>query len=236
MSILPRRHALIVQGGWEGHEPVQVSELFQRVLIEEGFVVTVSDNLHPLEDLDLLQKINLLVPIWTMGEISKSQVEGVSTAIENGVGIAGCHGGMCDAFRDSTLWQFITGANWVAHPGGENTEYTVSIRNSSSGLTDGIRDFVVRSEQYYLHVDPAVEVLATTRFSVANGPHAYNGPVDIPVVWTKRWGLGRVFYSSIGHGADVIAEPAPLELMRRGFLWAASRPTEELISTETNHD
>ena len=236
MSTLPRRHALIVQGGWEGHEPLQVSELLRRVLLQAGFVVTVSDNLRCLEDLKLLQKINLIVPIWTMGEISRAQVEGVSAAIASGVGMAGCHGGMCDAFRDSTLWQFITGGNWVAHPGGENTEYTVSILNSSSGLTDGIKDFVVDSEQYYLHVDPAVEVLATTRFPVADGPHTANGPIDVPVVWTKRWGLGRVFYSSIGHSADVIAEPAPLELMRRGFLWAASRSTEKLIATETNTD
>ena len=216
-----KREALIVQGGWDGHEPRQVSELFRQVLEREGFGVTVSDRLESLEDPALLGRIDLLVPIWTMGEIGSDQVAAVSDAVARGVGMAGCHGGMCDAFRNSTLWQFITGGNWVAHPGGGGTDYIVNIRTSSSGITDGIEDFSVSSEQYYLHVDPAVEVLATTRFPVADGPHAANGAVDMPVVWTKRWGAGRVFYNSLGHHADVIAEPVPLELMRRGFLWAA---------------
>ena len=216
-----KREALIVQGGWDGHEPRQVSELFRQVLEREGFGVTVSDRLESLEDPALLGRIDLLVPIWTMGQIGSDQVAAVSDAVARGVGMAGCHGGMCDAFRNSTLWQFITGGNWVAHPGGDGTDYIVNVRASSSGITDGIEDFSVSSEQYYLHVDPAVEVLATTRFPVADGPHAANGAVDMPVVWTKRWGAGRVFYNSLGHHADVIAEPVPLELMRRGLLWAA---------------
>ena len=221
MSAAAAREALIVHGGWDGHEPRKVSEVFRQVLAHEGFAVTVSDRLESLEDPALLGRIDLLVPIWTMGEIASEQVQAVSTAVAGGVGMAGCHGGMCDTFRNSTLWQFVTGGNWVAHPGGDGTEYTVNIRVSSSGITDGIEDFAVRSEQYYLHVDPAVEVLATTRFPVADGPHAANGAVDMPVVWTKRWGAGRVFYNSLGHHAGVIAAPAPLELMRRGFLWAA---------------
>lgn len=221
VSAARKRAALIVQGGWDGHEPRQVSELFRRVLEREGFAVTVSGRLEVLADAALLGRIDLLVPVWTMGTIGDEQVEGVSAAVAAGAGIAGCHGGMCDAFRASTRWQFITGGNWVAHPGGDGVEYTVNVRASSSGITDGIRDFTVRSEQYYLHVDPAVEVLATTRFPVADGPHAANGAVDVPVVWTKRWGAGRVFYNSLGHRAGVIAAPAPLELMRRGFLWAA---------------
>jgi type 1 glutamine amidotransferase len=221
VSAAARREALIVQGGWDGHEPGKVSEVFRQVLERERFAVTVSDRLESLEDAGLMRRIHLLVPIWTMGTIDQEQVEAVSAAVAGGVGMAGCHGGMCDAFRNSTLWQFITGGNWVAHPGGDGTEYTVNVRASSSGITDGIEDFAVSSEQYYLHVDPAVEVLATTRFPVADGPHAANGAVDMPVVWTKRWGAGRVFYNSLGHHADVIAADAPLELMRRGFLWAA---------------
>jgi type 1 glutamine amidotransferase len=128
---------------------------------------------------------------------------------------------MCDAFRDNTEWQFLTGGQWVAHPGNDGVEYRVRIRRGSSPITEGIGDFSVRTEQYYLHVDPAVDVLATTRFPVADGPHATNGEVDMPVVWTKRWGRGRVFYNSLGHQAAVFGTPEARELMRRGFLWAA---------------
>jgi hypothetical protein len=215
------KKALIVWGGWLGHEPKEVAEIYERELKKEGFEVEVSDTLESLEDVEKLKTLHLIAPAWTMGEISREQVAAVSTAVSNGTGIAGCHGGMCDSFRTSVQWQFITGGNWVAHPGGDGVEYVVNVKQSSSPLVAGISDFKVSSEQYYLHVDPAVEVLATTRFPTVTWYHSPNGAVDMPVVWTKRWGVGRVFYNSLGHHADIFDIPEALELMRRGLLWAA---------------
>ena len=215
------RKALIVRGGWEGHEPQKVGDRFRRILEAEGFTVRIADSLDALEDGAELKRLHLIVPVWTMGEISDSAVEAVSEAVAAGCGIAGCHGGMCDAFRGSVLWQFITGGSWVSHPGGDGVEYQVNIRNTSSPLTAGIPDFSVTSEQYYLHVDPAVEVLATTRFPVVKWYHASNGAVDMPAAWTKRWGHGRVYYHSLGHHDDVFEIPELSEMVRRGFLWAA---------------
>lgn len=156
-----------------------------------------------------------------MGKITNEQMWPVVEAVASGVGLAGCHGGMCDAFRECVQWQFMTGGNWVSHPGGDGVEYVVNIKKGSSPIVEGIEDFTVKSEQYYLHVDPAVEVLATTRFPVVDGPHATNGQVDAPQIWTKRWGAGRVFYSALGHHADIFDIEPALEIMRRGFIWAA---------------
>lgn len=216
-----KRKALIVQGGWTGHEPVEVSEVFRNTLEECDFEVEVSDTLDAFLDVEKLRSLHLIIPVWTMGKITPEQMWPVIEAVAEGVGIAGCHGGMCDAFRDCVQWQFMTGGNWVSHPGGDGVEYVVNIKRGSSPIVEGIEDFTVRSEQYYLHVDPAVEVLATTRFPVVDGPHATNGPVDVPVVWTKRWGRGRVFYCSLGHHADIVEMEPVLTIMRRGFLWAA---------------
>ncbi len=215
------RQALIVHGGWKGHEPVQVKDIFKRILEEEGFEVEVSDTLDAYLDQEKLLGLDLIVPIWTMGKITKEQCNPILKAVASGVGIVGNHGGMCDSFRDSVQWQFMTGGNWVAHPGNDGTEYVVNIKKGSNPIVEGIEDFRVKSEQYYLHVDPVVEVLATTRFPTADGPHATNGIVDMPVIWTKRWGKGRVFYTSLGHHADIMEMPQCITLMRRGFLWAA---------------
>jgi len=215
------KKALIVQGGWDGHQPVQVAERFEKCLEGLDFEVETSDTLDTFLDLEKLKTLDLIVPIWTMGEITKEQLEPVLEAVGSGVGLVGCHGGLCDAFRNSVGWQFMTGGNWVAHPGGDGVKYTVNIKNSSSPITVGLSDFEVESEHYYLHVDPAVEVLATTRFPAVNWYHASNGQVDMPVVWTKRWGFGRVFYNSLGHHAEIFDIPEALELMKRGFLWAA---------------
>lgn len=212
--------ALIVWGGWDGHEPEQVAAIFAGLLREGGVDVTVSDTLDTFLDTAYLGTLDLIVPIWTMGSITREQCDAVAEAVGGGVGLAGCHGGMCDAFRESVQWQFMTGGNWVSHPGGDGVEYTVDITSSSNPLVAGIPRFSVRSEQYYLHVDPAVEVLATTRFPVVPWYHSTNPPVDVPVVWTKRWGHGRVYYNSLGHHADVFDIPEALELMRRGLFWA----------------
>ncbi|MBO9610672.1 MAG: ThuA domain-containing protein [Paenibacillaceae bacterium] len=217
------RKALIVWGGWEGHEPEQVADIFRGVLEKEQVKVEMSNTLQAFADVEKLKQLDLIVPIWTVGQIEANLASNVSEAVQSGVGLAGCHGGMCDAFRDNVEWQFMTGGQWVAHPGGNSVEYVVNIANSSSTLVAGIEDFQVCSEQYYLHVDPAIEVLATTRFPLASGPHSSNKGVDMPVVWTKRWGLGRVYYNSLGHQASIMEMPEVKELMRRGFLWCADK-------------
>ena len=212
---------LIVRGGWDGHEPVEVSEIFKGFLEEAGYEVDISETLDSFNELENIVKYELIVPIWTCGDISGEQCNNVAEAVAQGVSIAGCHGGMCDAFRGSVLWQFITGGNWVAHPGGDGIEFMVNIKDSSSPLVDGIDDFKVSTEHYYLLTDPANEVLATTTFPVVPWYHSTHKQVEMPVVWTKKWGLGRIYYNALGHHADIFDVPEARELMRRGLLWAA---------------
>ena len=212
----------IFQGGWDGHEPVQTSARFKGMLEKHGYEVTVFDTLEPLGNPSDLMELELMVFCWTMGEIRPEYTRNVSKAVAAGVGLTGCHGGMCDAFRHDTEWQFMTGGQWVAHPGNDGVRYTVNIRHGSSPIVEGLEDFEVCSEHYYLHVDPAIEVLASTRFPVFPYYHMSNRPVDMPVAWTKFWGNGRVFYSSLGHHDDVFEHsPTAAVLMERGMVWAA---------------
>lgn len=215
-----KKTALIVWGGWDGHQPDLVAARFARELESNSYEVEVSDTLDSFLDLDKLLALDLIVPVWTMGEIPKDACNNVIEAVADGVGLAGCHGGMCDAFRNSTEWQFMTGGNWVSHPGGDQVTYPVQMRQTGHPLVDGIDDFEVTSEQYYLHIDPAVTVLATTPFPQTHWCHSSNGHVDMPVAWCKRWGAGRVYYNSLGHHDDLFDLPEAMEMMRRGLLWA----------------
>ncbi|WP_438449383.1 ThuA domain-containing protein [Gorillibacterium sp. sgz5001074] len=207
------KQALIVQGGWDGHQPKEVSEILAGLLREEGFEVEISDTLDAFLDVDKLKALDLIVPVWTMGSITKEQLNPLLEAVRSGVGIAGCHGGLGDSFRNETEFQYMVGGQWVAHPGNDGVHYKVCIKDKNNPLMAGLDDFDVVSEQYYMHVDPANQVLAVTYF----------GETEMPVVWTKQYGEGRVFYCSLGHQANIVAMPEVLTIMRRGMVWASER-------------
>ena len=216
---MPKK-ALIVWGGWEGHEPKQCAEIVAKALTDSDFDVDVRDTLDAYLDAELMGSLDLIVPMWTMGEITNEQEKALLEAVKGGVGLAGWHGGMCDSFRMRTGYQFMTGGQWVAHPGGV-IDYEVNIIKPDDPIVAGLSDFKMHSEQYYLHTDPSNEVLATTTFSGEHGDVPWIKGASIPVVWKRVWGAGRVFYSSCGHVASDFSVPEVLEIQRRGSVWAA---------------
>ncbi|OJG00078.1 ThuA domain-containing protein [Pararhizobium antarcticum] len=211
------REALIVWGGWSGHEPEECAAVIKDILEEDGFKVRVEASTEAFAD-PAVHDLSLVVPIVTMSKIEKDEISNLAAAIESGVGIAGYHGGAGDSFRDCVDYQFIIGGQWVAHPG-NIIDYRVNITKPDDPVMQGIFDFPYTSEQYYMHVDPSNEVLATTTFT---GDHAHwiDGVV-MPVVWKRRYGKGRVFYSSLGHQAKEFDVPEMRTIFRRGASWAA---------------
>jgi uncharacterized protein len=212
------KRALMTWGGWSGHEPEQCVDLFAPFLRARGYDVTISTTLDTYLDEPFLRGLDLIVPVWTMSSITPEQTQGLLGAVASGVGIAGWHGGMADSFRQSVDYQFMVGGQWVAHPG-NIIDYTVNITNHEDPITAGLSDFRMHSEQYYLHIDPANEVLATTTFSGDIFP--WIAGTVMPVVWKRRWGEGRVFYSSLGHVAKDFDVPEAREIVQRGMLWAS---------------
>ncbi len=212
------KSALIIWGGWQGHEPEKGARLFAPFLESQGYETLLSETLDIYLDTTTMERMDLIVPIWTMGTITGEQERGLLSAVKAGVGLAGWHGCMADSFRQNTEYQFMVGGQWVAHPGGI-IDYTVHISKPDDPLVAGLNDFQMHSEQYYMHIDPQIEVLATTTFSGKYAPWV-EGSV-MPVVWKKRWGQGRVFYSSLGHVRSDFDVPEALTIMQRGMLWAS---------------
>ena len=211
------REALIVWGGWSGHEPERCAGIVRGMLEQDGFKARIEDSTEAFADPGVAA-MSLVVPIVTASKIEKHQLENLSKAVRSGVGLAGFHGGMCDAFREATEYQFMCGGQWVAHPG-NIIDYRVNILRRDDPVMQGIDDFDYRSEQYYMHVDPSNEVLATTTFS---SEHAdWIEGVVMPVVWKRHHGQGRVFYSSLGHVAAEFEVPQMRTILRRGMAWAA---------------
>lgn len=214
-----KKSVLIVWGGWDGHEPKQCVDIFAPWLEKKGFDVEISNSLDSYLDGDNLNSKDLIIQTFTMSQEKEDskRIGGLLKAVRNGVGIAGWHGGLGDSFREIPEYQFMVGGQWVAHPGGE-ISYEVNVIDRDDPITKGISDFKMLSEQYYMHVDPLNEVLATTTFSGEHAPWIEG--VIMPVVWKKMYGKGRVFYSSLGHKAKDFEVPEALEIMKRGMLWA----------------
>ena len=222
-----KKSALLVWGGWPGHSPKECSELFGPWLQEQGYEVEISDTLDAYLDSERLNELSLIVPIWTQGEISIQQETNLLRAVAGGVGIAGWHGCMGDSFRTSVNYQFMVGGQWVSHPGGF-VDYEVNIVDHDDPITSGLGDFSMMTEQYYMHVDPGNQVLATTTFKgdqqishIAPYECPWIAGTVMPVVWKRMWGEGRVFFSSLGHKMDDFDVPEALEITRRGMLWAS---------------
>lgn len=214
------KRALINWGGWEGHEPEARTDLFAYLLREEGFDVRVVSDLDVYADTSFMNTLDLIVPIWTMSSITQSQAKGLLGAVRCGAGIAGWHGGMGDAFRNNVEYQWMVGGQWVAHPG-DIIPYRVNMTEPNDPIMQGLSDFDIKTEQYYMHVDPSNEVLATTTFSGEYGDAPWIAGTIMPVVWKRCFGSGRVFYSSLGHVRADFDVPETRALTLRGMLWAA---------------
>jgi type 1 glutamine amidotransferase len=211
------KKALIFYGGWEGHEPEKTSQRFADILEGHGYTVDRVPNLDPLTDAERMAGYDLIVPMYTQSEISKAEEKGLLDAVKAGAGLGGWHGGMGDAFRNSTEYQFACGGQWVAHPG-NIIDYTVDITVHDDPITEGLSGFQMHSEQYFMHVDPSNEVLVTTTFTGEHAP--WVAGAVMPVVWKRKYGEGKVFYCSLGHVDADFEVPEAQALVERGLLWA----------------
>ena len=216
--------ALVLWGGYEGHEPQKAVEKFVPFLEESGFDVDVVNSLEVYADPTTMSSVGLIVQNWTTGDLTLDQFYGLSQAVRDGAGLVGWHGGLCDAFRHLPAYQFMTGGQWLAHPNTSYARYTIDIAADKAdvSIVAGIGSFDIVSEQYYLAVDPMVEVLATTTFRRPEEAPWIEYAV-IPAVWRKPWDKGRVFYTSWGHQASDFDVPEARTIVERGMLWAARR-------------
>lgn len=216
------QRALVVRGGWEGHDPVGSTDVFIPHLRDSGFDVTVEDSLEVYADETVMSGVDLIVQSWTMGDILADEMHGLRIAVENGAGLAGWHGGLLDAFRNATDFQHIVGGQFVAHPG-DMVDHEIAVRPERAdhpivaGLGPRIR---LTTEQYWVHTDPLCDVLVTTTHDVR--PDApWQEPATVPVAWTRQWGDGRVFACTVGHGVDDLSIPEIRTMIGRGLIWAA---------------
>jgi uncharacterized protein len=215
------RHAVVVRGGWEGHNPVEATNRFIPFLQQNGFEVTVHDGPQVYDDAELLTRTDLVLQCFTQGVATDAQVANLRTAVQAGTGLAGWHGGIVDSYRGSPEYLHLTGGQWAAHPGGF-VDYEVEVvpERSDHPIIAGLERWKHHTEQYWCLTDDLNDVLATSRFEVTHDT-PWRDELVVPAVWTRQWGAGRIFVSTIGHRLEDLDVPEVRTLTERGLLWAA---------------
>jgi type 1 glutamine amidotransferase len=219
--------ALVVRGGWPGHEPVEQTDALLPYLRSLGLEVVVSDNVASYADAELMARVTLVVQYWTywtdgnLPELPQASLDGLRAAIAAGTGFAGWHGGIADSFRASVGYLQLTGGQFVDHPGGViDFEVVVRPEQASNPIVAGIGNFRVTSEQYWVLSDSHNSVLAETTVA-PSVDGLWKTPIVSPTVWTRTWGEGRIFVSTIGHSAADLEVPEVRAILERGLRWAA---------------
>ncbi|RZS87583.1 hypothetical protein EV189_3015 [Motilibacter rhizosphaerae] len=227
------RSALVVRGGWEGHSPVEATELFIPHLREEGFEVRVEESPVVYADEAVMRDTDLVVQCMTMTTIEKAELEGLRAAVAAGTGFAGWHGGIADSYRNSSDYLHLVGGQFACHPPKAPEErkgdasdnflrYTVEMLPEAQDhpVTKGLADFELTTEQYWVLADSYCDVLATTTLA-ARPWDPWHRPVVSPAIWTRQWGEGKIFVATPGHDLETLRDPNVTTIVERGLLWAS---------------
>ena len=110
------KRAVVVRGGWAGHQPVEATELFLPFLRANGYDVRVEDSPAIYADAAAMAATDLIVQCVTMSTIEREQVAGLRAAVEAGTGFTGWHGGIADSYRDSSDYLQLVGGQFATHP------------------------------------------------------------------------------------------------------------------------
>ena len=233
MTTHDTRRALVVRGGWDGHRPVETTDLFVPFLEGSGFEVRIEESNEVYADRAVMDETDLILQSVTMSEISREALGGLRDAVERGTGLAGWHGGIADSYRGSSDYLQLVGGQFATHPaaspeeraGGEADNFlphTIDVTDlgRTHEIMTGIEQIALRTEQYWVLTDDLNDVLATTTHPV-QPYHPWHRPVVSPAVWTRGWGSGRVFVATPGHSPDVLEDPSVRTIVERGLLWAS---------------
>jgi uncharacterized protein len=234
MAGTARKTALIVRGGWDGHQPVQTTNSVIPFLEANGYTVQVKESATVYADAAFMETVDLIVQVNTMSSIAEDDLAGLIAAVKNGTGLAGWHGGIADAYRNSPDYLQLIGGQFAHHPRKAPSEllhhdgrdyfipYTVNIvpDKADHPVVAGLTDFDLVTEQYWVLSDVYNDVLATTTLA-ARPTDPWHVPVTVPAVWTRQWGEGRIFVCTPGHTIDVLHNPNVRSIIERGLLWAS---------------
>lgn len=199
------------------------AEALKRMGEKTGFFrVTISNDPEVFEPKNL-NKFDAVFMVNTTGNLfdSPTAKQALLDFVAKGKGLAGLHAAS-DCFYEWPQYGELIGAYFNAHPWHEKV--TINVEEPSHPLLSGFSsDTFEITDEIYQFKDPysrdKLKVLLSLDISRTNmakqGIHRKDG--DFAVSWIREYGKGRVFYSSLGHRAEIYWNPEVLKHYLQGI-------------------
>ena len=154
-----------------------------------------------------LETYSALVLHYHHKKISPSALGKLDGFFKNGGGILAIHAATA-SFKETLPYFKIIGGRFIGHGKVEPFEVT-KVRDD---IFSGIGNFIVKDELYIHELEPSIEVHFTAK---------HEGQ-DIPVVWTYRYGNGKVCYAVPGHTTGTMRNQTYQIILQRGLEWVTN--------------
>ena len=148
-----------------------------------------------------------LVLYYHQKTITAPALARLDSFVKNGGGILALHSATA-SFKDEPHYFEILGGRFTGHGAVED----FAVRPVKSDVFAGIGEFTIKDELYLHELQPGIEVHFTAQ---------HQGQA-VPVVWTFRYGKGKVCYAVPGHTTESMKHPAIQEILQRGLRWVTA--------------
>lgn len=189
----------------------------QKMGKEKGFTVDATEDAAAFTP-ENLAKYDVVVFASTTGDVlTNPQQQALQQFVNRGKGWVGIHAA-ADTEYDWPWYGELVGAYFKSHPAGLQPT-KVKIENRGHASTNSLPENWTRSDEWYdWRVNPRgkVQVLASIDDSTFR-----TEVLDHPVTWCKYQGRGRAWYTAMGHSKETYVEPAFLDQLYGGIMWAA---------------
>ncbi len=229
----PPKIKVLILTGISNHEWAATTPVLRQVLEQTGrFQVRVNEEVRG-NGSETFSPYDVLLLNYTDRQLTEGPWwddrarQAMLDYVRNGKALV-CYHASNNAFWGWDEYDKLVGGTWREtanhtpyHP------YTVKIVDAEHPITKGMRPTFAETDELYagLTLQPNIHVLATAYDDPKNcgeqSKRCGTGK-DEPMMWTLKYGLGRVFQTTLGHDVRAMESPGFRLTLVRGTEWAAT--------------
>ena len=207
--------------GWR-HDSIPAGKnLLQSLAAQNGWEIHLTENAADFNE-STLANYDVVVWLNTTGDVlSNPQQTAFENYIENGGGFVGIHSA-ADTEYDWPWYGELVGAYFVSHPEVQSAGLEVEHTSHPSTVHLAHAQWQHTDEWYNFQTNPRDDVTVLLSLDENSYNPGSNPMGDHPIAWYHTIGLGRAFYTGLGHTAAAFSNNNFIRHIEGALLWAGS--------------